>query len=310
MSIDVHSDALLDLIAADAELTLIAEGFGFVEGPVWHPDGYLLFTDIAGNAILRWDIDNGTTTWRKPSRHANGLALRADGAVVVCEHDRSVVLCIRPDETEEIVASHFEGRELNSPNDVIVASDGSVLFTDPHPAGRTAAWGVERPQELDFNGLYHVALDGEAQAILRDLAFPNGLCLSPSEDVLYANDSVNMCVYALDIGAGWSFGEPRMFVSQGTPGSLGDDGFIVPGDPSVVGIPDGMRCDHLGNVWCTGPGGIWVVSPEGEHLGTIETPEFAANLAWGGNDGRELFITASAGLYKIDTSVCSPLAET
>ena len=303
MAVDVRSDALLDLIATDAQLVLLADGFGFVEGPAWHPAGHLLFSDIAGDAIVRWDAGEGARPWRKPSGHANGMAFRADGGLVVCEHDRSVVLCIRPDGTEEIVASHFDGRELNSPNDVIVARDGSVFFTDPHPAGRTAAWGVERPQELDFNGVYHVPPGGEPRVVVRDLAFPNGLCLSPTEDVLYVNDSVNACVYALEIGPAWSFGEARTFVAQGKPGRIEEDGRISAGDPSVVGIPDGMRCDENGNLWCTGPRGIWVVSPTGEHLGTVETPEFAANLAWGGDDGRELFITASTGLYKIDTLI-------
>ncbi len=301
MTVHVRSEGLLELIAADAELSLLADGLGFVEGPAWHPDGYLLFTDIAGDAILKWDRAGGARPWRQPSGHANGLALRTDGALIACEHDRSVVLCIRPDGSEEIVASHFDGRELNSPNDVIVARDGAVMFTDPHPAGRTAAWGVERPQELDFNGVYYVPPGREPRLLVRDLAFPNGLCLSPTEDVLYVNDSVNMRVHALDIGSGWSFSEPRTFIVQGEPGHISDDAHIIASDPSVVGIPDGMRCDEKGNLWCTGPRGIWVVSPAGEHLGTVEMPEFAANLAWGGDGGRELFITASTGLYKIDT---------
>ncbi|MFQ5426407.1 MAG: SMP-30/gluconolactonase/LRE family protein, partial [Gaiellales bacterium] len=196
MAVDVLSPAALELIVPDAPLTRLAEGLGFVEGPAWHPDGYLLFTDIAGNAILCWHEQAGVTDWRRPSGHANGLVFRHDGALLVCEHDRSVVLRVKPDGTDEIIASHFEGRELNSPNDLVVARDGSVFFTDPHPSGRTDTWGVERPQELDFNGVYHVPPGAEPRLVVGDLLFPNGLCLSPDEDVLYVNDSLEMSIDA------------------------------------------------------------------------------------------------------------------
>lgn len=302
MSVEIHSTSALDLISGEAALTELGNGFGFVEGPAWHPDGYLLFTDIAGNAILRWDEAGGVKDWLRPSSHANGLVVRRDGVLVLCEHDRSVVRCLHPDGSEEILASHFEGCELNSPNDLAVSSDGSVLFTDPHPAGRTTAWGVERPQELDFNGVFHVSSGGELTLLARDPTFPNGVCLSPDESVVYFNDSVEMSIDAIEVGPGWTFGERTRLVVQGPSGRI-EGGNIVPDSDTEVGFPDGMRCDEHGNIWCTGPGGIWIVSSSGDHLATIRTPEFAANLAWGGDQGRQLFVTASTRLFRLDTLV-------
>ena len=303
MSVVVRDPTLHELIDPGAPLERLCGGFGFIEGPVWLPDGYLLFTDIAGNAIVRWSDADGCQVWRKPSAHANGLALRNGNEVIACEHDRSVVVRLDADGDDEVLASHFDAKELNSPNDVIVARDGSILFTDPHPAGRTADWGIERPQELDFNGVFRLEpREGAINLMADDFAFPNGLCLSPDESILYVNDTLRVHVREFRLGADWAVEGDRVLITQGPEAHM-DGGRIIPGDPSMDGLPDGMKCDARGNVWCSGPGGIWVISPAGDHLGTVDVPEFAANLVWGGPDGFDLFVTASTTLYRIRTLV-------
>ena len=303
MGVDAREPVMHELIDADAPLERLVGGFGFIEGPLWLPDGHLLFTDIPGNAIMRWSEADGSHVWRQPSGHANGLGLTAGGDVVACEHDRSVIVRLDAAGGGEVLASHFGSKELNSPNDLAVAADGSILFTDPHPAGRTADWGVERPQELDFNGAFRLEPHGGAVALIAgDFAFPNGLCLSPDESILYVNDTLCVHIREFRLSSGWVVESDRVLITMG-PEARMDGALIIPGDPTMDGLPDGMKCDARGNVWCSGPGGIWVVSPAGDHLGTVEVPEFAANLAWGGPDRSDLFVTASTTLYRIRTRV-------
>ncbi|MEZ5099574.1 MAG: SMP-30/gluconolactonase/LRE family protein [Thermoleophilia bacterium] len=297
-------DALID---PGARLERLATGFAFVEGPVWHPDGHLLFTDIPADRILRWDEAHGARVEREPSGRANGLALEPDGSLLACEHVTSTVTRTRSDGTREVVAARWRGRELNSPNDLIVAPDGAIWFTDPHPAGRTAAWGVERPRELDFQGVFRVPPGGgEPELVADDFRFPNGLCLAPDGRTLYVNDTLAMHVRAYPLGADGAVGEARVLHRLGGEVQL-LDGRIVPADVDSLGFdhgfPDGMKCDERGNVWCTGPGGVWVIAPDGTHVGTVELPELAANLAWGGADGRTLFVTATSSVYGLETLV-------
>ena len=298
---------LSELIPPNATLEVLESGFGFVEGPVWHADGYLLFSDIPGDAIHRWDAEDGLSIYRRPSGMANGLAFDAQTRLLACEHVRSGITRTEPDGAVEVVASHFGGRELNSPNDLAVAVDGTVWFTDPHPAGRTAAWGVEREAELDFCGVFSADADtGDVRLATDAVAFPNGICFSPDGRTLYVNDTIDMTVTAFDVGDANALHNQRLLIRQAEPAKL-VDGKLVFADSEVneydFGAPDGMKCDQHGNVWCTGPGGIWVISPEGERLGVIETPEFAANLTWGGPDGTTLFVTASSALLRLETLV-------
>ena len=306
MAVAANSAEIYELVAGDAEVERLATGLVFTEGPVWHPDGYLLFSDVAGNVVIRWDESGEALDWRRPSNHANGLVLDAEYRLLACEHDRSVVTRTEHDGRITIVASHYQEKELNSPNDVIVASDGSVWFTDPHPAGRTAAWGVERPAELDWNGVYRLPPGGgEPELLVDDFEFPNGLCLSPDEAVLYVNDTLRMHIRAFDVRPDWTLANGRELIAQG-PALMMEGGRIVqPEEPTRAdpGFPDGMKCDERGNLYCTGPGGVWVIAPGGEHLGTIQTPEIAANMAWGGDDRRTLYITASTSLYRIEMKV-------
>jgi gluconolactonase len=295
MGIDAASPEVYELVDRDAEVEQIATGFQFTEGPVWNGrEGYLLFSDVSGNVTVRWSEDEGAGDWRRPSGHANGLTYDAGHRLVACEHDRSVVTRTEHDGTVAVVASHYDGRELNSPNDVCVALDGSICFTDPHPSGRTADWGIEREPELDFRGVFRVPSGGGAPVLLtRELDFPNGICFSPDERRLYVNDTWRMEIRAFDVRPDGAVENNRLFVRQPGSGAFAD------------GIPDGMKCDERGNLYCTGPGGVWVISPAGERLGTIETPEAASNMCFGGSDWRTLFITASRSVYRVPMKVRS-----
>lgn len=282
-----RSPLFFELVDEDAELERLATGFTFTEGPVWNPSGgYLLFSDMPDDVMRRWDPEGGITEVRRPNNKGNGMTYDREGRLLVCEHATSSVVRQEANGSFTTLASHYEGKELNSPNDVVVASDGSIYFTDP-TYGRMPVFGVERETELDFRGLYRVTPDGQLQLLAADFAQPNGLCFSPDEALLYVNDTQQAHIRVFDVQPDGSIANGRLFRE-----GIGTD------DPAD-GRPDGMKCDREGNLYVTGPGGIWVLAPDGEHLGTIEVPEKAANLHWGGTDWQTLFITASTSLYRI-----------
>jgi gluconolactonase len=282
---------LQDLVAEGARLERIATGFNFTEGPVWDPRGYLLFSDMPGDVRRRWDPSAGTSEVCRPSNKGNGMAYDSLGRLVICEHSTSRVVRQELDGTTTVVGSHYAGRELNSPNDVIVSMDGSILFSDP-TFGRTADFGVEREPELGFRGLFRVpAPGGDLELIADDFDQPNGLCWSPDESILYVNDTGRAHI--------------RTFLPR-------PDGRLVPGPMFAEGIGhadynegvvDGMKCDALGNIYVTGPGGYWVLDPAGKVIGTIEVPETAANLNWGGKDWKTLYCTASTSVYLLEMRI-------
>ena len=282
-----------DLIDLDAPVSQIGTGFIFTEGPVWHPvDQYLLFSDMPGDVRRRWDEARGVTEVRRPANKCNGMTYDADLDLIVCEHATSLLVRERPNGKREILASHFNGKELNSPNDVCVRSDGSIYFTDPI-YGRSPHYGVERPHELGFQGVYRVAPDGAGPLLLVDddlFNQPNGLCFSPDEKLLYVNDSARKLIRVFDVSADGSLGNARLFAEQIT-------------SSAEPGGPDGMKCDERGDVWVTGPGGVWVYAPTGDLIGKIRAPEPVANLAWGGPDFHTLFLTASQSVYRLTTKV-------
>ena len=234
MTIQVNSPRLHDVVDPEAEVEQVATGFEFTEGPVWNGiEGFLLFSDVSGDVTVRWSEDDGATDWRRPSGHANGLVYDADHRLVACEHDRSVVTRTELDGSVSVVASHYDGKELNSPNDVCVSSDGAVWFTDPHPSGRTADWGIERDAELDFRGVFRITPGAAEPALLTaELDFPNGLCLSPDERRLYVNDSWRMQIRVFDVRPDGSIENNRLVLTEPGPGTFQD------------GIPDGMKCDE------------------------------------------------------------------
>ncbi len=288
MSLDVRSPKLLDLIDADAEVEQLGTGCEFTEGPIWHAEGkFLLFSDIPANQMKKWTAEEGITNFRVPSGKSNGLTYDKQGRLVTCEHANRRVSRTEADGTVVTIASHYDGKRLNSPNDVIVKSDGSIYFSDP-PYGLTADYGIEGEQDLDFQGVYRLSADGQTLTLLvDDFDRPNGLCFSPDESILYIDDTERMHVRAFDVQSDGTIANGRIFAEEEGEGSA----------------PDGMKIDVHGNVYLTGPGGIWIFDPSGEHLGILQTPERAANLGWGGDDWSTLFITASTSLYSIQCKV-------
>lgn len=259
---------------------LVAEQLGFTEGPVWRPaQSDLIFSDIPGNAAWRWSPADGLSVVRRPSNKANGNALDQQGNLVTCEHVTSRVVRERGG-TFEVVAQSYQGRRLNSPNDVIVAGDGAILFSDP-TYGLTPDIGLEREQELDWQGVYLAESDA-LRLLADDFDQPNGLCLSPDETLLYVNDSERQHIRKFSVGDGWK---------------VRDEGLFAELRADAPGVPDGMKCDEQGNVWCTGPGGIWVFNPGGDVLLKIRTPEECANFAFGGQSKKSLFLTTSTSVW-------------
>jgi gluconolactonase len=294
MGVQVNVAALEDLVDPNAEAEQVATGFTFTEGPVWNArEQALYFSDMPGDVRRRWSEADGVREVMRPSNKANGLTYDAEGNLLVCEHTTSLLVRERPDGMRETVASHFEGKELNSPNDVTVRSDGSIYFSDPW-FGRMPVFGLERERELGFQGVYRIPPGGGDPELVvgRDeYEQPNGLCFSPDESLLYVNDTPGAFIKVYDVNADGSLSNGRMFFEGIGSGIIEE------------GIPDGMKCDERGNIWVTGPGGVWVISSGGEHLGLLEVPENVGNLTWGGDDWHTLFMPSSTSLYRIRTKV-------
>jgi gluconolactonase len=295
MAVDVKSEKLHQLVDQDAEVEKLATGFTFTEGPIWNKDGrFLLFSDMPGDVRRRWSEDDGVTEVMRPSNKGNGMTYDADGRLLVCEHSTSSLVRTDPDGTgtgREVLASHYDGKELNSPNDVIVANDGSIYFSDPW-YGRMPGFGVERDRELGFQGVYLIpAGGGDLQLLVDDFEQPNGLCFSPDESLLYINDTPRAHIRVFDRQPDGTIANGRMFFENIGSGVIEE------------GIPDGMKCDERGNIYVTGPGGVWVISPETELLGVIEVPENVGNLNWGGDDWSDLYMPSSTSLYRIRMKV-------
>jgi gluconolactonase len=266
-------------------LEQLGTGFLFTEGPVWHPTGkFLLFSDMPGDHLRRWSAVDGVTTFRKPCNMSNGLTYDRQGRLVACEHASSQVTRTESDGRIVPLATHYQGQQLNSPNDVVCRSDGSIYFSDP-PYGRAKFYGVERPQELPFQGVYRVGADARSPVLLvDDFDRPNGLCFSLDESRLFLNDTARRHIRVFDVRPDGTLGGGRLWAE--TRGE-------------APGAPDGMKLDSAGNVYCCGPGGIHVFDPDATLLEVIAVPEYTANFAWGDDDLRSLFITASTSLYRL-----------
>jgi gluconolactonase len=286
-----NTPAFTSLFPQGDTVTRLASGFAFTEGPIWHPRGrYLLFSDMPGDVRRRWDIADGVTEVRRPSNKCNGMTYDSDLNLLVCEHATSMVVMESPSGTRKVLASHFEGKELNSPNDIVSAADGTIYFSDP-AYGRLPGFGVERDQELDFQGLYRIDTACELHLEVKDFVAPNGLCFSPDGSVLYVNDTALAHIRAFDISPDGSLTNESMFFENIGDGDL------------AKGVPDGMKIDEQGNIYVTGPGGIWVIDAEANYVGLIEVPENVGNMNWGGDEWRTLLICASTSLYSITVAV-------
>lgn len=273
-------------------------GFGFTEGPIWIPgDGALVFSDIPGNEMHRWRPGmTAAESFRKPSGWSNGMTLDREGRLVVCEHGGRRVsrgAYERATETETL-ASSWDEKQLNSPNDVVVHSSGSIFFTDPTygmDTGRRPSFGAPgQTQQLNFQGVYRIDPDGSLHLVVATgFTQPNGLAFSPHEKTLYIGDSEERLIWAYDVADDLSLRNRSLFVDQR--------------DDPRRGAPDGMKVDSEGRLWTTGAGGVSVHTAAGEYLGVFELDEHAANLTFGGENFSTLFMTAGTSVYAIETNV-------
>jgi sugar lactone lactonase YvrE len=269
-------------------LDRVATGFTFTEGPVWRGED-LLFSDIPNSRTVRYQpTPEGPTisTFRHPTGNANGLTLDHQGRLIACEHTTRQVSRIDADGHVEPLAQAYQGKRLNSPNDVIVRSDGTIYFTDP-PYGLPR---LSEGKELEFNGLFRLDPSGALTLLADDFERPNGLAFSPDERTLYVDDSARFHIRAFDVAGDGSLSNDRVW------------GELKP-RADERGVPDGMKVDSEGNVYCTGPGGVWVFNDSGRVIGRIYMPEVTANLAWGGADWKTLYLTASTSLYRLHLNV-------
>ena len=296
----VRLDPAFDtLVPKDAQIEKLAGGFKFIEGPLWRPSNALWFSDVVGNVVHQWTPDGTVTDILRPGGYdgntlpadgyngSNGIIAGKDGSVLVAQHGNRRIILIDKDRKITTLIDKFEGKKLNSPNDMVYHSDGSLYFTDP-PYG--LAKGDDDPtKELKFNGVYRLS-KGKLKLIIKDMSRPNGIALSPDEKTLYVanSDPKRKLWMRYDLAADGSVKNGRVFADVTAE--------------KEDGLPDGMKVDAKGNVYATGPGGVWVFSADGKHLGTIKAPEIPANCGWG-DDGKSLYLTARTGLYRIKLAV-------
>jgi gluconolactonase len=285
MSVEIRDPRFAAVVGEVVQFEQLGTGFMFTEGPLWHPaESYLLFSDMPGDHLRRWSSSGGVQTFRKPCNMSNGLAWDGEGRLLACEHASSQVTRTEADGRITVVASHYQGKALNSPNDIVVRRDGAIYFTDP-TFGRMEYYGRKRDCELSFQGVYRVAPDTGALTLLADdFGQPNGLCFSLDESRLFVNDTERGHIRVFDVRPDGSLANGRVWAEPKGEGR---------------GAPDGMKIDSGGNLYCCGPGGIHVFAGDATCLGVIRTPEVAANFCWGDADLRSLFITASTSLYRI-----------
>ena len=273
----------LSAILATTTAERLATGFVFTEGPLWHPDGFYYFVDVRASMLYRLTPGAAPEVVRERTGGGNGTTFDLDGRLVLCEGDNRRVTRTAADGRLAVLADRFEGKRLNRPNDVVCRSDGSIYFTDP---------GLRVPlaeREVPHAGVYRVAPDG-ALSLVADCEYPNGLAFSPDERVLYvANTRWAQYIHALELDGAGRLIRRRIFADMSSD--------------ETEGVPDGMKVDVEGRVYCTGPGGTWVFAPDGTRLGIIRTPEVPANLAFGGPDLRTLFLTARTSVYTLRVQV-------
>jgi gluconolactonase len=303
------------IVPANSFMEKVATGFTWVEGPIWINNDYLLFAEITSNSIRKWAPDNGVAIFLQPSGYqgatpygghepgSNGMTLDVDGRLTVAGHAQRNIWRLEsldPRSQVTILADSYMGKKLNSPNDLVYRSDGSLYFTDP-PYGLPTQKDNDPAKQLQVNGVYRIpkALDQKPgaqparaglQLLIRDLTRPNGIAFSPDEKYLYVSNSEPKKIWMrYRVKADGTLTDAKLFCDASSD--------------SRPGVPDGMKVDQSGNIYGTGPGGIWIFSREGKHLATIVMPEKASNLAWGGADRKTLYITATSSIYRIKLGV-------
>lgn len=324
VNLEVRDPRLTEIIAPDAQMEPLATGFQFLEGPVWLPEqGALVFSDIPGDTMYLWSSEAssirnrgfsrssdqrerpadpkggwrtalipetgagivGAAVFRHPSHKANGNTLDRQGRLLTCEHATSRVVRQEPDSSLTVLASHYRGLELNSPNDIVVKSDGAIYFTDPNFGRRPTRYGVPRPQQLSFQAVFRLdPANGALTPVADDFDQPNGLCFSLDETQLFVNDSPRGHIRVFDVLP---------------DGSLRGGAVWAEVRGAGPGVPDGMKLDAAGNLYCAGPGGIHIFAADATCLGVIRMPEQAANFCWGDESLCDLFVCASTTLYRV-----------
>jgi gluconolactonase len=302
------AEAIEKIVGPNPKIFKLAEGFKFTEGPIWIPEGkYLLFSDPNSNVIYKYTPNgpNGNDPgkleiFRTPSGYSgadiaeygqpgsNGLTLDPQGRLTINQHGNRRVVRLEKDGSETVLADKYEGKRLNSPNDLVYRSDGALFFTDP-PFGLPKFFDDLR-KELNFSGVYSI-YKGKLQLVSADFTGPNGIALSPDEKYLYVGDwdEKKKVVMRYEVTAGGKLSNGKLFF----------DMTAAPGEDAI----DGVKVDQAGNVYVSGPGGLWVISAEGKHLGTIIAPKHIHNMAWGDDDGKTLYLCARSGLYRMRLNV-------
>ena len=280
--LQADSPLFWNLIDHDAKLSTIATGFGFTEGPVWDDSGFVYVSDETINKIFRVSLD-GKKEEVIALGDPDGNTYDRQHRLIDCASVLRAIIEVTPDGKYKILADHFEGKKFNSPNDVIVGPDGALYFTDP-----TLDLVAGEKQEIPFQGVYRLDDKGNVRLLTKDLTQPNGLAFSPDGKLLYVDDSEKKNIRVYDVAADGSIGNGRIFGEE-------------PPSGKHEGVPDGMRVDRDGNLFVTGPKGIWVWDAKGNHLGTIVMPEQPANLNWGDKDYHTLYITATTSVYRLET---------
>jgi gluconolactonase len=304
----IRKNAAIDeIVPPEAKIEKLAGGFLFTEGPIWVPrseesNGYLLFSDPNSNVIYRWTPDGQLSVFMTKSGYrgfdigeygqpgSNGLTLDKQGRLTINQHGNRRVVRMEKNGQLTVLADHYDGQRLNSPNDLVYKSDGSLYFTDP-PFGLPKFYDDAR-KELPYSGVYRVAPDGkQVQLLTSDLKGPNGLAFSPDEKYLYVDnwDPQKKIIMRYEVNADGSLSNGNVFFDMTS--AEGEDAL------------DGMKVDQKGNLYVSGPGGLWIISPEGKHLGTIIGPEHPHNFAWGDDDGKTLYLCARTGLYRIRLNI-------
>ena len=284
------SDQIANITDSSAEK--LAGGFGFTEGPLWHPDGHWLFVDIQKLQIHKMSTSGDLETYRDPSFGTNGMTFDREGNLVICESDNRQIMRQGSDGSYTAIATHSDGKRLNRPNDIIGRSDGTLYFTDP--GGRLS----EAERELDYSGVHLITPSGGQSVGTTETEYPNGLAFSPDEKILYVaitrldarcleeKEKKQLCehqlIRAFDVADDGSLSNNRVFATMYS---------------AEDGVPDGMKVDVEGNIYCTGSEGCWVFDASGKHLGIIRLPEIPANCAWGGPDNQTMLFTARTSVF-------------